>query len=177
MPNPIKKTRPADRNSQSNTSPAELQYLKICDANLPICPECGAKFTSAVNCKIVFDECLAREFSDPNFGNTHHLTDGAYMLQHSSKLSREGWVSLRKLLREFLVLNKSPLEISKLARSIVDSGNRNWKISSHDSTPFIDRRIWTKTIMGVHRDEYKTYCADISDWARIVLTDSEAVAW
>ena len=177
LPNLIKKFRSVDINSQNNTSPAEPQYLKIDNVNLLICPECGAEFTSEMNCQIIFDECMTMEFSDPNFGSVHHLTVGAYMLQHSSKLSREGWISLRQLLREFLVENKSPLEIRRQTKSIVDSGNRNWKISSRNGMPFIDRRIWAKTILGVHMNEYKTYCADITDWARTVLFDSEAIAW
>ena len=69
------------------------------------CPECGAADNL---CQSRFDEFLVLEFTDPGYGAVHHLTVTAYMLQHSSKLTREGWLHERELLREFLVENKPP---------------------------------------------------------------------
>ena len=65
---------------------------------MTVCPECGAKSTPEISCQTIFDECLIKEFTEPDFGAVHHLTVAAYMLQHSSKLSREGWLSMRQLL-------------------------------------------------------------------------------
>jgi len=59
------------------------------------CPECGA---TDVACEIRFNEFLILEFTDPGFGEVHHLTVATYMLQHSSKLTRQGWLQMRDLL-------------------------------------------------------------------------------
>lgn len=66
------------------------------------CPQCGAL------CLPRFDEFLALEFSDPGYGAAHNLTVAAYMAQHSSRLTREGWLFERSLLREFVVEGKAP---------------------------------------------------------------------
>jgi hypothetical protein len=58
------------------------------------CPECGAPNAA---CATRFDECLVLEFSNAGYGAVHHLTVAAYMLQHSSKLTREGWLHMRGL--------------------------------------------------------------------------------
>jgi len=99
--------------------------------------ECGAKATPEVNCETFFNECLAQEFVDPGFGEVHHLTVAAYMLQHSSRLSETGWLATRHLLREFLVENKSPSQIRKQDTNIVDSGKRKWKITSRTDLALI----------------------------------------
>jgi hypothetical protein len=143
---------------------------------MTFCPECGATATPDISCQTIFDECLIKEFTDPDFGAVHHLTVAAYMLQHSSKLSREGWLSMRELLREFLVENKSPQQIRRQNRAMVDSGNRKWKITSSDGLPKITLTNWTKTILDVHLDSAESYCADVSAWARAALDDSETIA-
>ena len=89
------------------------------------CPECGAP---DLLCKTRFDEFLVLEFTDAGYGAVHHLTVTAYMLQHSSQLTREGWLHERELLREFLVENKPPSFIRKQNKDLVDSGKRTFKI-------------------------------------------------
>jgi hypothetical protein len=143
---------------------------------MTVCPECGAEATPEISCQSVFDECLIKEFTDPDFGAVHHLTVAAYMLQHSSKLSREGWLSMRELLREFLVENKSPVQIRRQNKAMVDSGNRTWKITSRDGLPKITRVNWTRTILDVHLDTSAVYCADVTAWARTALDDSQSIA-
>lgn len=140
---------------------------------MPPCPECGAE----ADCQALFDECLVREFEDPGYGVVHHLTVAAFMLQHSSRLTLQGWVQMRQLLREFLVAGKSPQEIRKQNRNVVDSGRRDWKIKSKDSLPKIKRRVWARTISDVRMDNPNVYCSDITFWARSVLEDSENTTW
>ena len=77
------------------------------------CPECGAPDSA---CEACFNECLVKEFEDAAYGVVHHLTVAAYMLQHSSKLTREGWLHERNLLREFLVEDR-PTTVSVRSRS------------------------------------------------------------
>ena len=136
------------------------------------CPECGASETL---CQTRFDEFLVLEFTDAGYGAVHHLTVTAYMIQHSSKLTREGWLHERGLLHEFLVENKPPAFIRKQNRDLVDSGKRTFKIKSRDGKPVINKSSWTKTILDVRTENAETYCADVNAWAKAVLEDAETI--
>ena len=137
------------------------------------CPECGATDAS---CKTRFDEFLVLEFTNADYGSVHHLTVTAYMLQHSSKLTREGWLHMRGLLREFLIENKPPEFVRKQNRDLVDSGKRKFKIASRDELPVINKSTWTKTILDVRTENAEVYCADVAEWARAVLEDAKPIA-
>jgi hypothetical protein len=134
------------------------------------CPECGAPDSA---CATRFDECLVLEFTDVGYGAVHHLTVAAYMLQHSSKLTKEGWLHMRELLREFLIEQKSPAFIRKQNKDLVDSGKRKFKIASKDGLPVINKTTWKKTILDVRADNAETYCADVTAWAKSALVDAE----
>jgi hypothetical protein len=136
------------------------------------CPECAALDSL---CQARFDEFLILEFTDPGYGAVHHLTMAAYMVQHSSKLTREGWLFERNLMREFLIENKPPAYIRKQNKDVVDSGKRNFKIKSRDGKPVIDKTTWKKTILDVRSDNAVVYCEDITAWARSVLEEAEAI--
>jgi hypothetical protein len=134
-----------------------------------LCPECGAPENA---CGTRFQECLVREFEDSAYGAVHHLTVAAYMLQHSSKLTREGWLYERELLREFLVEKKPPAFIRKQDKDLVDSGMRAFKIKSRDGAPVINKVTWMKTILDIRVENAEKYCADVIAWARSVLEDT-----
>lgn len=136
------------------------------------CPECGAPDNL---CLTRFDEFLILEFTDAGYGAVHHLTVAAYMVQHSSKLTREGWLGERGLLREFLVENKSPAYIRKQNKDVVDSGKRKFKIKSKTGVPVINKSTWTKTILDVRAENAEVYCEDINVWARSVLKEAEEI--
>jgi hypothetical protein len=136
------------------------------------CPECGA--TDSL-CQSRFDEFLALEFTDAEYGAVHHLTVTTYMLQHSSKLTREGWLHERGLLREFLVENKLPAFIRKQNRDLVDSGKRSFKIKSKTGQRIISKSEWIKTICAVRADDAEVCCADVTEWAKSVLEDALAI--
>jgi len=133
------------------------------------CPECGAPDSA---CESRFYECLAFEFQDPGYGAVHHLTVTAYMLQHSSQLTREGWLQQRELLREFLVENKPPAYLRQQSKDL-DSGKRAFKIKSQNGKPVINKTTWTKTILDIRMDNAKEYCEDMNEWATSVLEDTE----
>jgi len=139
---------------------------------LNACPECGAADNA---CEARFYECLALEFSDAGYGAVHHLTVAAYMLQHSSQLTREGWLHERKLLREFLVENKLPAFIRRQNKNLVDGGKRTFKIKSRDEVPVVSKSTWTKTILDVRLENADDYCADVTVWARSVLDDIQGL--
>ncbi len=137
------------------------------------CPECGAVDNL---CQSRFDELMALEFSDPAyFGTVHNLTVATFMLQHSSRLTRESWLYERELLREFLVENKSPEFIRKQNKDLVDSGKRKFKITSKDGKPVINKTTWTKTILDVRTENAEVYCEDIKAWAKSALEDAEGL--
>jgi hypothetical protein len=136
------------------------------------CPECGALDNL---CQTRFDEFLVLEFTDAGYGAVHHLTVATYMVQHSSKMTREGWLFERDLLKEFLVENKSPEYIRKQTKNIVDSGKRKFKIKSKTGLPVIDKTTWRRTILDVRSENAEVYCEDITAWARSVLEEAEAL--
>jgi hypothetical protein len=137
------------------------------------CPECGAADNL---CQTRFDEFLVLEFTDADYGAVHQLTVAAYMLQHSSKMTREGWLHERELLIEFLVERKPPALIRKQIRDTVDSGKRTFTFKSKDGVPVIKKTTWTKMILDVRTENAEVYCEDVYAWARSVLEEAEAIA-
>jgi hypothetical protein len=133
------------------------------------CSECGATDNL---CQSHFDEFLILEFTDTAYGAVHHLTVATYMLQHSSKLTREGWLHERELLREFLIENKSPAFIRKQNKDLVNSGKRKFKIKSKDGVPVINKTTWRKTILDVRAENAEVYCEDVTAWARSALEEA-----
>ena len=93
------------------------------------------------------------------------------MLQHSSKLTREGWLHERNLLREFLVEDRPPAFVRQQNKDLVDNGKRTFKIKSRDGKPVIKRTVWTKTILDIRMDNAREYCEDVTAWANSVLED------
>ena len=136
------------------------------------CSECGAPDNL---CQMRFDEFLVLEFTEPGYGAVHHLTVATYMLQHSSKMTREGWLHERELLREFLIENKPPEFIRKQNKDLVDSGKRTFKFKSKDGKPVIVKSTWNKTILDVRMENTEIYCEDINAWARSVLEEAEEI--
>ncbi len=137
-----------------------------------MCTECGAP---ADTCEVRFHECLAQEFEDPRFGRVHNLTVSAYMLQHSSKLTREGWLHERDLLREFILGSKSSEQIRKERRNLVDSGKRTFKIKSRTGLRVIPNVNWARTVLDVRLEGPVAYCEDVIAWASATLADSEGI--
>ena len=56
-----------------------------------VCEDCGAVVAEGrAGCLKLFEEILAREFSDYRYGRIHRLTVDAYSLQHPDKYMRSG---------------------------------------------------------------------------------------
>lgn len=136
------------------------------------CPECGAVDDL---CKTRFDEFLVLEFTDAGYGAVHHLTVATYMLQHSSKMTRAGWMYERDLLRQFLVEKKPPALIRKQIKDLVDSGKRTFTFKSKDGVPVIDKTTWARTILDVRTENAEVYCEDITVWARSALEEAQGL--
>ncbi len=136
------------------------------------CPECGAREGT---CIARFQEFLAKEYQDPAYGSVHHLTVSAYLLQHSSQLTREGWLHERHLLRDFLVNGLTPDQVRRQNADYVDNSRRTFRIKSRDGAPLFPRIKWSKTILGVSSQGPERYCEDVTAWARATLVDSEKI--
>ena len=128
------------------------------------CPECGA--TESL-CKERFDEFLALEFTNLEYGAVHNLTVATFMIQHSSRMSKEGWLYERDLLREFIVEKKSPSLIRQQVKDSVDSGKRTFKFKSKDGVPIISKATWTKTILDVRTENAEVYCEDVTSMGKV----------
>ena len=137
------------------------------------CPECGVADNL---CQTRFDEFLVLEFTDAGYGAVHHLTVATFMVQHSSRMTHEGWRYERDLLREFLVENKTPAMVRRQIKNKVDSGKRTFKFKSKTGIPVIERITWRKTILDVRAENAEVYREDINAWARSVLEEAEQVA-
>ena len=136
------------------------------------CPECSAPDSL---CQPRFDEFLILEFTDAGYGVVHHLTVATFIVQHSSKMTREGWLFERDLLKDFLIENKSPAHIRKQNKDVVDSGKRTFKLKSKTGLPVINKTTWRKTILDVRAENAEVYCEDVTAWARSVLEEAEEV--
>jgi hypothetical protein len=56
-----------------------------------VCEDCGAVVAEGkAGCLKIFEEILAREFSDYRYGKIHRLTVDAYSLQHPDQYMRSG---------------------------------------------------------------------------------------
>ena len=56
-----------------------------------VCEDCGAVVAEGKSgCLKIFEEILAREFSDYRYGKIHRLTVDTYSLQHPDKYMRSG---------------------------------------------------------------------------------------
>ena len=55
-----------------------------------ICDDCGAIVAGKAGCLEIFEEILAREFSDYRYGRLHRLTVDAYALQHAERYMLSG---------------------------------------------------------------------------------------
>jgi hypothetical protein len=56
-----------------------------------VCEDCGAAVAQGkTGCLEIFEEILAREFSDYRYGKIHRLTVDAYSLQHPDAYMRSG---------------------------------------------------------------------------------------
>jgi hypothetical protein len=136
------------------------------------CPLCGAEFPAGAQCCDRFDLCLAKEFENPaTYGAVHHLTVACYMLQHNA-YSREGWLSTRELLVQFIQEGRTPAEVRAQNRRKLDSQQRKWSITKGERTS-MESMLWTRTIADVRLDTPEHYCADVELWAKSLLADTE----
>lgn len=139
------------------------------------CPECGAELAPGEQCRDRFDTCMALEFENPStFGSVHHLTVACYYLQHNA-YSHQAWLIARQGVSQAVNLGITPGEVRMGTRRALDSGNREWNVTRGARMPGADTLQWTRTIADVRTNDPELYGADVRDWAKSVLSDTESL--
>jgi hypothetical protein len=135
-----------------------------------ICPECGGPDYEAR-----FKEFIALEFDDPAPGAVHLLTVTAYVLRHSTRLSREGRLFEPRLLEDFIEHGADPAQVRRDHRADVDGGRRGFKFKGVDGPLLFTGIHWGCTLRDARQDPPKSYWEDVTLWARQKLLDSQQV--
>jgi hypothetical protein len=139
------------------------------------CPQCGAAFVPGETCSDRFTATQLKEAENPeSYYAVHHLSVPCYMLQHNA-YSRDGWLAVRQLLRQFVHEGLTPEQARRQYRTRWDSGERKWSMTKGKKLAGVDEIAWTWTIADVRFDTAENYCADVREWARAVLSDTEAL--
>lgn len=143
--------------------------------SIDICNDCGAVVAEGkAGCLELFEEVIAREFSDYQYGNIHRLTVDAYSLQHPDAYMRSGKSFAAHLTGIYAALESE--NASALNRTMRKWLNANPKIEKPVGLP---RRRGKLTITFIHSaacaDEH---CERVREWAREVWSAwSEHHAW
>jgi hypothetical protein len=134
------------------------------------CFSCGADLAHDQTCEAVFNEFLALEFSDANYGQVHFLTVACYMIQHN-KYSEDALVWIKERLREFLEKGIPIETIRQQAKMETDQSKRSWRVTSKRTDRI--RIHWSMTIMDVAAQYHdaESYCRLIRQWAEKTLAD------
>ncbi|HEV2239390.1 MAG TPA: DUF5946 family protein [Ktedonobacterales bacterium] len=135
------------------------------------CPQCGATYSTDETCASRFNDCQAREFSDPAYFAVHHLSVPCFMLQHDH-YSRAGWIRVWRLLVRFLD-GLAPEQARRDARKAGAGGNRMPSLTRGPKLVGVAAVTWSRTIADVRRDSAEQYCADVRAWTAQVVRDAE----
>jgi hypothetical protein len=141
------------------------------------CPKCGAPLTSEDGCTQRFHHFLALEMTDPEYGEVHHLTVAAYMLQHLGQLSCPGWQAMRHLLEQFLSdENFTPALARARNRMLVENRNRSWSFVIGERLVIPAGFVWSRSILSVDYSTPARYRKDIEEWARSVSVEAGTIS-
>ena len=131
--------------------------------SVDVCEDCGAVVAEGkAGCLKLFEEVIAREFSDYNYGRIHRLTVDAYSLQHPERYMRSGKSFAAHLTGIYAALeSEDALAVNQKMRKWLSA---NPKIEKPVRIP---RRRGKLTITFVH----SAACADehterVREWAR-----------
>ena len=138
------------------------------------CPQCGAITDIEETCSKRFDRSQVLELEEPERYRVHHLSVPCYWLQHNM-YSRTGWLQVWKLLYRFVYQGLTPQEVLKENKTSLDSGKRSGSFTHGEKLAGVEDIHWTFTIANVRLDNPENYTADVQEWTKHVLADSEAL--
>ena len=130
-----------------------------------VCVDCGAAVPEGkVGCQRMFEEVIAREFSDYRYGRIHRLTVDAYCLQHPEPYMRSGKSFAAHLTGMCAALEyEDGPEINRVVQKWL-SGNP--KIDKPASLPAHRGDI---TVMYIHSAaDAEEHLKRVQEWARAV---------
>lgn len=134
----------------------------------PDCPRCGAPGVGGIDgCEEIFQEVIAREFSDPGIFQVHRLTVDCYSLQHPERYMRSGKSFAAHLtgMLQALELGGGP-EISRLTSRWLD-GVR--ELPRPDPPPPGARGEIT-VLYVYHAEDSREHIERVRRWAESVWT-------
>lgn len=130
-----------------------------------ICPDCGSVVSGGRDgCRNMFEEIIAREFSDYRYGRVHRLTVDAYSMQHPDAYMRSG-----KSFAAHLTGVCAAIEFAdphELNRAVQAWASRNPQIDKPDHIP---ERRGSLTVAYIHSSpDAETHVGRVGEWARDV---------
>ncbi len=138
------------------------------------CMDCGALHQNERDCEAVFNDFLALEFTDPEYGAVHFLTVACYMIQHR-KYSLEGLMWIEQKLRDYLEKGRTAAQIRRQASQEARQERRSWKVTHRLGEPEQQKNPWTMTIIDVALRSHsaESYRALVAQWAEATLKDMQ----
>ncbi len=138
------------------------------------CGACGAPLEDNLTCESVFNEFLALEMTDPEYGAVHFLTVACYMIQHG-KYSDEALVWIEQRLRDYFEKGIPAGEIRKRAEMETSQDKRTWKVIRQKSDPPQAKIPWSMTIIDVANQFHNAedYRELVRQWAVMTLAEMQ----
>jgi hypothetical protein len=126
---------------------------------MSVCVHCGV-----ADCEATFHECLVRDFTEPDYGRVHHLTVGAYMLQHNV-YTDETAPKMASFLLQYL--DAPPDDHTKREVRRQADGQRR-VVRRGGSPPVSPDGGWPLTISDVDLESGESYQTTVRAWAESV---------
>ena len=126
------------------------------DVDGVVCAWCGE-----LDCRTIFDHCIAREFEDPAFFVVHHLSVAAYRLQHGAVTA-----DAAPALRDLILTHLDDAPNSYSMRRIRDQFDGARPVSEEARSPAATPGA--ESIGSVDFSSAERYCASVRHWARSV---------
>lgn len=131
------------------------------------CVHCGVD-----ECEAMFHECLTLDFTNPDYGLVHHLTVGAYMLQHNAYTDEMTHVMADFVWRH---LDQPPGAAEKLDIRVRTDGSRR-VMRRGEAPPLRPAGGWSVTIADVDTGSATAYRESVRNWAASVARISSVAA-
>lgn len=132
-----------------------------------VCEDCGAIVAEGkAGCLKIFEEILAKEFSDYRFFKVHRLTVDAYSLQHPDKYMRSGKSFAAHLIGMYVALEGE--DVSAVNQTVQKWLNTNPTIDKPARIP-IPKQRGSLTIKHIQNaDDVDEYGNCVREWAQNV---------
>lgn len=134
------------------------------------CPDCRADWSDGQTCTDHFHMMGYWELEHQLY-DVHHLMVLAYHLQHPHLYSPEGLKASLGLLAQFVEQGATTQEIRQQNRTVMDSGNRKFKITGTAAAygQYAYLVAWTMTAADVTAGGIENFYTNVRAWAASIL--------